>query len=141
MDFVKNVGSTTTLRHKDKIDRLQEAMTDIQVAIRGCSLVDQMEADQFRQAVESLARSCAMFLRKAVIGDRGDRRTRLLDDETCQSLGLRFSPIRSAVGEGETFEIVAVDFQGGVMEIVPVDEVAKSHGGPYLLPFGPHETW
>ena len=139
MNFVKTVGSTTTLRHKDKINRLQAAMTDLQVAIRGCSVVDPMETSQFLQSVESLACSCAMFLRKTVIGDRGDRRTRLLDDETCRALGLEFNPVRPPAGEGETFEIIAVDIRRGVMEIVPVDEVAKSHGGPYVLPFGPQK--
>ena len=139
MEFVKTVGSTTTLRHKDKIDRLQEAMTDLRVAIRGCSLVDPMASSEFLQSVESLARSCAMFLRKTAIGDRGDRRTRLLDDETCQSLGLSFSPIRPSSGEVETFEIIPVDIRRGFMEVVPVDEVAKSHGGPYLLPLGPQK--
>ena len=140
MNFAETVGCTITLRHKDKMDRLQAAMTDLQVVIRGCSLVDPMAPSQFLQSVESLARSCAMFLRKTVIGDRGDRRTRLLDDETCQSLGLGFNKIRLPAGEGETFEIIAADIRRGVVEIVPVDELAKSHGGPYLLPFGPRDS-
>ena len=137
MNFAETVGSTITLRHKDKLDRLQAAMTDLQVAIRGCSLVDPVATSQFLQSVESLARSCSMFLRKTVIGDRGDRRTRLLDDETCQSLGLGFNQVRPPAGEGETFEIIAAAIRRGVVEVVPVDELAKSHGGPYLIPFGP----
>ena len=137
MKFVKTVGSTTTLRHKDKIDRLQAAMTDLQVTIRGCNLADPKQTSQFQQSVESLARSSAMFLRKTVIGDRGDRRTRLLDDETCQSIGHRFNRLRPPEGERDNFEVVAVDIRSGFVEIVPVDEVAKSHGGPYLMPFGP----
>ena len=137
MNFVKTVGSTVTLRHKDKIDRLQAAMTDLQVTIRGCSLADPKQTSQFRQSVQALARSCAMFLRKTVIGDRGERRTRLLDDETCQSIGLRFSRLRPPEGERDIFEIVAADIRSGFLELVPVDEVAKSRGGPYRMPFGP----
>ena len=112
-------------------------MTDLHLSIGGFSLADTNNTSQFLQSVESLARSCGLFLRKTVIGDKGDSRTRLLDDDTCKSIGLRFSRLRRTEEAGESFEIVVLDIQGGYMRLVPVDEVAKSHGGPWHVPFGP----
>ena len=137
MQFVNTVGSTVSLRHKNKLERLQSAMTDLHLSIGGFSLADTNNTSQFLQSVESLARSCGLFLRKTVIGDKGDSRTRLLDDDTCKSIGLRFSRLQRTEEAGESFEIVVLDIQGGYMRLVPVDEVAKSHGGPRHVPFGP----
>ncbi len=137
MQFVNTVGSSVSLRHKDKLDRLQSAMTDLQITIRGITLMDPQNTRQFSQSVESLARSSGLFLRKAVIGDKGKRRTRLLDDEICQSIGLRFGRLQRPIGAGETFEMIVLDMKSGFLKVVPIDEMAKSHGGPWLVPMGP----
>ena len=77
---------------RDKSTRILETMIDLQVAIEGCIALQSTYTQG--ETIKALARACSMFQRKLVLGDRGDRRTRLLSDDICREANLRFSSIR-----------------------------------------------
>ena len=92
IEVSRTVGSPITGRHKDKSERIREAMDDLELVIEGS--ITQLTPDtkplQFSAAVGALARSCSIFLRKLVLGDRNNKATRLFDDEVCDAMGLKF---------------------------------------------------
>ena len=77
---------------RDKPARIQETMIDLQVVIEGCIALQSTYTQG--ETIKALARACSIFLRKLVLGDRGDRRTRLLSADICQEANLHFSSIR-----------------------------------------------
>ena len=77
---------------RDKPTRILETMIDLRVAIEGCIALQ--TAYTQGETIKALARACSIFLRKLVLGDRGDRRTRLLSDDICEEANLRFRRIR-----------------------------------------------
>ena len=95
--FGKTRGSKVAGRYKDKRERIHEAMCDLKFTVDGviAQLAQSDQFDQLPQFAAALARACSIFLRKMVLGDRGDPKTRLLDDEISQSLDLRFEKLRS----------------------------------------------
>lgn len=88
VEFVKTRGSKVAGRYKDKRERIHEAVCDLKLAVDGIivQLGQPDQFDQLSQSAAALARACSIFLRKMVLGDRGDPKTRLLDDEIAQSL-------------------------------------------------------
>ena len=93
-------------------------MIDLQVAIEGCIVLE--TAYTQGETTQALARACSIFLRKLVLGDRGDRRTRLLSDDICEEANLRFRRIRKVPKDRRTLA-VSRDFIFA-MQMTKVDE-------------------
>ena len=123
IEFVKTKGSQVTGRYKDKKERINEAMCDLQLAIDGLStkLTQLEQLERLSHSGAAFARSCSIFLRKMVIGDRGNPKTRLLDDEISRSLTLRFHRLKKASSNRESLDILW-NFNGGVARFEKLDE-------------------
>ena len=93
LPFVPTQGVTIAPNPaRDKSTRILETMIDLQVAIEGCIALQSIYTQG--ETIKALARACSIFLRKLVLGDKGDRRTRLLSDDICEEANLRFGSIR-----------------------------------------------
>ena len=94
--FIRSRGSQVTGRHKEKRERIHDALCDLQFAIDGAAaqLAHPEQSEHLQQTTAALARACSIFLRKMVLGDRKVRATRLLDDDICRSLEIAFSRLR-----------------------------------------------
>ncbi len=138
LKFAKTRGSLLTGRHKEKGERIREAMSDLQLAIRGCSaqLAQPMQPGQFGQTVAAFARASSIFLRKVAIGDRNERKTRLLDDDICQAAALSFHRIQKLAGPRRLLNI-SLNISGGHMQLVKLDDHTLLPQHVYNLPIGP----
>ena len=106
--FVKTRGSKVAGRYKDESERIHEAMCDLKLSVDGiiAQLAQSDRFDQLSQSAAALARACSIFLRKMVLGDRGDPKTRLLNDEISQSLDMRFEKLRKISPNRIPLEII-----------------------------------
>ena len=131
-------GNPVTGRHREKTERVQEALSDLQLAIGGCvtQLSQPSKPDVFRQSVASFARSSSIFLRKLTIGDRNERSTRLLDDDVCSSIGLSFHRVQK-IRSTRTPMDIAVAVSGGYMELTKLDDRTLAPEKTYRVPIGP----
>ena len=92
LPFVPTQGVTIAPNPaRDQPTRILETMVDLQVAIEGCIALQSSHTQS--DTISALARACSIFLRKLALGDRGDRRTRLLSDDICKEANLRFARI------------------------------------------------
>ena len=94
--FVPTRGSRVVGQHKDKKERITEALRDLQLMMAGLGSLGEGAQDMARMAevTASLARACSVFLRKLVLGHARKREARLLDDEVLDSLNMRLQPLR-----------------------------------------------
>ena len=88
---------------RDKPTRILETMIDLQVVIEGCIALQSTYTQG--ETIKALARACSIFLRKLVLGDRGDRRTRLLSDDICREANLHFSSMRKIPKDRRTLTL------------------------------------
>ena len=137
---VKATGSLVTGRHKDKSERTREAMDDLQLAIDGCQVQLTMEADaeQFTRTVAALARACSIFLRKMVLGDRNNKASRLLDDDVCESMGLKFHKLVKVTGDRKPIDI-SFSIVGGHVNATKINEETLLPEYTISIPVGPQE--
>ena len=103
---------------RDKPTRILESMIDLQVAIEGCIALQSTYTQG--ETIKALARACSIFLRKMVLGDRGERKTRLLSDDVCKEATLRFSRIRKVPKDRRSLT-VSIDFTFA-MQMTKMDE-------------------
>ena len=98
-------------------------MCDLQLAIDGSrtQLLQPEQKGLFQQSCAALARACSIFLRKTVIGDRGDSKTRLLDDEISRSLGLKFHRLRKISANRKLLDITQ-NIYSDTLQIKKLDE-------------------
>ena len=96
MKFVPIRGSRITGPHKDKKQRVAEALSDLQLLLAGIASRGDgfQDGTELAQIIASLARTGSVFLRKLVLGEPGNRGARLLDDSVLASLKLRLQPLR-----------------------------------------------
>ena len=96
MKFVPTRGSRIGGQHKDKKQRIAEALSDLQLVLAGIASRGEGPQDRaaLAQMIATLARTGSVFLRKLVLGEPGDRGARLLDDGVLASLDLRLQPIK-----------------------------------------------
>ena len=94
--FVPATGSPVGGHGKDKRNRITDAVADLQIVIGGAATVLEgaSEAKLWTQVVGALARASSIFLRKLVLGNRGQRESRLLDDRLIEAAGLQFHRLR-----------------------------------------------
>ena len=128
MTFVSGTGSLIGGRHKDKKQRITEALSDLQLVIGGFGTpaTGQQERHDLPQVLGALARMCSVFLRKMVLGDHGVKTTRLLDDVVMESLKLRLQPLRKIPQKSRRTIKTGLGMGGGFMEVTKVDEPSLS---------------
>ena len=132
IQFVATEGTPVSVGRRDKAERIREAIIDLQLVIDGC---DDLPRRRFRDAAASLARHCAIFLRKMVLGD--ERNRRLLDAEFCQIAGVRFDRIPRITGDRRTLTLVPVNIFGGYAQFTKLDEETGEPEGVHVMPMGP----
>ena len=132
IQFVPTEGSPVFVGHRDKAERIQEAIIDLQLVIDGC---DVQPRSRYSDAVASLARHCSLFLRKMVLGD--DRNQRLLDEDFCRMAGLRFDRIWRVSGDRRTLTLVPANILGGYAEFTKLDEETGEPEAVHVMPMGP----
>ena len=137
--FVSGTGSLIGGRHKDKKQRITEALSDLQLVIGGFGTpaTGQQERHDLPQVLGALARMCSVFLRKLVLGDHGVKTTRLLDDVVMESLELRLQPLRKIPRKSRRTIKTGLGVGGGFMELTKVDEPEPEP--TYRFPVAPHD--
>lgn len=131
-----STGNTVSGRHKDKKERISEALNDLQLAISGLGA---QKGQISPQALSSFARICSVFLRKLVLGDRGDSKTRLLDDAELASLAIRFQPIRKIPRDRRRTIHTGIGVSDGFMQLTKIDEPGPTLP-TYRLPFAAQDV-
>lgn len=156
--FVPVKGSVIGGLMKDKMARITDAMIDLQLAIDGLRSqfsgihrehrvvehpsVYQIECDGnlLSQAMGAFARTCSVFLRKTVLGDRDRRETRLLDEHVLGSIGLRFDPLRRIPRDKRRNIEVGLGLAGGLLEVTRLDDQTREPQATYRFPAGPQDV-
>lgn len=122
--FMPSTGSTIGGSYRDKKPLISEALSDMQLALRGFGLRTEglHEVENIAQKLGAFARLSSVFVRKLVLGDKGNRETRLLDETVLDSLDLRFQPLRKIPKTRRRAIMTGFGVGGGFMEITNVDE-------------------
>lgn len=115
---------------REKMERITDAMADLQLGINGLievnglsgQLHDVCDGDQWAHALGPFARTCSMFLRKIVLGDFDKRETRLLDDRILESIKLRFDRLRKIPQDRRREIKVGLGLAGGSLQITRLDD-------------------
>ena len=115
--FVESRGHPITLGNRDRLERIRETILDLQLAIDGLAA---QPPGQFADAIPSFARYCSIFLRKMVFND--PRSPRLLDADTCRTMGLCFEKVRRPTGDRRVLTIGPPGLAGGVMRLEKKNE-------------------
>ena len=147
--FVPTSGSTIGGIWKEKTARITDAMADLQLGMdglrsrwsgaRGDRGTPPSGGNQRAHALGSFARTCSLFLRKTVLGDRGARETRLLDDRVLAATGLRFDRLRRIRRDSRRVIEAGFGLAGGVMELTRLDDHTREPQETYRLFAGPQE--
>ena len=137
--LVSGTGSLIGGRHKDKKERITEALSDLHLAIGGFGMpaTGQQERRDLPQVLGALARMCSVFLRKLVLGDHGVKTTRLLDDAVMESLELRLQPLRKIPRKSRRTIETGFGVGGGFIQVTKVDEPGPKP--TYRFPVAPHD--
>ena len=134
--------SLVGVRSKDKRERTTEALTDLQVAIRGLrpQTPGQYVEGELVQVLGTFARMCSIFLRKLVLGDMGRRDSRLLDDAVMSTVSFGFQPVRRMRRKRHRTIMTGLAVGGGVLQLTKLDELGPGPLPTYRLPFAPHDV-
>ena len=135
IQFIPMDGSPLIVGPRDRAQRIRDAVSDLQVVIDGCAAQPSNPLDE--QAA-SLARHCSIFLRKLVLDDRNNQR--LLDEDFCRAVGVRFDRLRRISGERRTLTIVPVSISGGFMQLTKLNDETGQPEAAYGLPVGPQRV-
>ena len=140
LQFANMAGTPVTGRLKDKPERIREAMDDLQLAIDGLQvqLTPETQSGQFTRSVAALARACSVFLRKMVLGDRNNKATRLLDDDVCESMGLKFHKLVKVTGDRKPIDI-SFSLVGGYVNATKKNEETLLPEYTISIPIGPQK--
>ena len=118
------MGSRVGGQHKDKKQRITEALSDLRLVFAG--MADGGEgrrnAGEMMQSTASLARACAVFLRKVVLGEARNREARLLDDDVLDSLEMRLQPLRRIPKESRRTIETGFDIEQVALQITRLDD-------------------
>ena len=123
VQFSKSTGIPIISRHKDKYERINETIYSFQSAFYGMEtrMTGSVESDEPAKPFMALAQACSIFLRKMVIGDRNDRKTRLLDDRVLQSLDIQFDRIVNIPARDTRRIWTGLEIDNGFMRIEKKD--------------------
>ena len=141
VDFVPTAGSLVGGKHRDKKARISETLNELQLSIGGLGAgpARRYEGREPAQVLGAFARLCSVFLRKLVLGDRGNGKTRLLDETVMESLEFRFPPLRRIPREGRRTIETGLGVGGGFLQITKVDEPGPGPPPTMRLPVAPHD--
>ena len=126
--LIPTSGSRLGGVHKDKKQRITEAMYDLKLAMAGLAMRGEGEQPflELIEASQSLARAASVFLRKLVL----DRR-RLLDDEILGSLNMKLKPVRSIPQAARRSVELSFSMDRGVVRF---ERTADGDGNPIVPP-------
>ncbi|MXY58599.1 MAG: hypothetical protein F4Y41_19825 [Gammaproteobacteria bacterium] len=148
VSFVPVKGSVIGGMGKEKTARITDAMADLQLGIDGLRgrLTDAAAGspwtpmageNRWMHSLASFARTCSVFLRKTVLGDRGKRETRLLDDRVLGSIELGFDPLRRIPRDRRRGIEVGLGLAKGFLEITKLDDRTRQPRETYRYRAGP----
>ena len=139
--FLPATGSLVGGRRKDKRERISESLKDLQLSLLGLRTESprEYEGREMAQVLGAFARLCSVFLRKLVLGDRGDRNTRLLDDTVMESLAFRFPPLRRIPQDGRRTIQTGLGVGGGFLQVTKLDESGPGPPPTMRVPVAPHD--
>ena len=137
--FVPSKGSVIGGMQKEKTMRITDAMADLQLGIDGLRsrLADGCDGNQWAQALDAFARTCSVFLRKTVLGNRDMRETRLLDDRILGTIGLRFDRLRKIPRDRRREIEVGFGIDRGYLQLTKLDDETREPQGTHRLRAGP----
>lgn len=134
--FVPSRGSRVGGQHKDKKQRITEALSDLQLVFAGMAMMNGGIGEQnipiLTQTTGSLARACSIFLRKVLLGDGGNREARLLDDSVLESLEMHLQPLRKIPTKERRSIETGFRMEGAFMSATKLDEVTKEPKERYI---------
>ena len=133
VSFVKTKGTLVTGKFKDKQERIIETVADLQLAFEGAHSQSRGERHPPPGPLDSLARASSIFLRKMVIGDRNNAKTRLLSDDIVQAKSLRFQKIKRFSGCSRQLRIT-MSIKGGELTLQKLDETTMTPESSVTLP-------
>lgn len=116
-------------------------MVDLQLGIDGLRsrMTDVGRDGRWVCSLESFARTCSVFLRKTVLGDRGLRETRLLDDSILELVEFQFARLRSiSQDQRREFEIGHA-ITDGMLQVTKLDDHTLEPEATFCFPAGPQE--
>ena len=136
--FVRSSGSRVGGQHKDKKQRITDALSDLRLVLAGMASGGdgKRNAGEMIQATGSLARACSMFLRKVVLGDGRNRDARLLDDNVLESLQMRLQPLRKIPREGRRHVETGFRMERAAIEVTRLDEATGEPMERYMAAGG-----
>ena len=148
--FVPAVGSVVGGVWREKAARVTDAMADLQLGIDGLRSrlsgaggggrwTPMADGNQLTHALGSFARTCSVFLRKTVLGDRGKRETRLLDDRVLGSIELEFDRLRKIPRDTRREIEAGFSIAGGFMRVTRLDDHTREPQETYRFPAGPQQ--
>ena len=139
--LVSTPGSLIGGRHKDKKERISDALSDLQLAIGGLGTETNSrdEGRELARVLGAFARICSVFLRKVVLGDRGVSKTRLLDETVMESLKFHLQPLRRIPQELRRTIETGIRVDGGFVQLTKVDEPGPAPAPTYRFPVAPHD--
>ncbi|MCY4499112.1 MAG: hypothetical protein OXC14_17745, partial [Rhodospirillaceae bacterium] len=122
--FVASRGTRVMGQHKDKQQRITDALSDLGLVLAGLANGGEGPRNQneIAQGAGSLARASSVFLRKLVLGEGRNRGARLLDDDVLGSLEMRLQPLRKIPGEGRRTVETGLRAERVAMELTRLDE-------------------
>ena len=142
MRFAPAKGSLIGGMSKEKTGRITDVMMDLQLGIAGLRgwFPDGRGEDHWLDSVGAFARTCSVFLRKTVLGDRDKRESRLLDDHVLGAIGLGFDRLRKIPREGRREIEVGFGLRRMSLKIVKLDDDTRDPQATYLFHAGPQEV-
>ncbi len=122
--FVSSSGSRVGGQHKDKKQRITDALSDLRLVLAGIASGGEgrRKAGEMTQETGSLARACSVFLRKVVLGEGRNRDARLLDDTVLESLEMSLQPLRKIPSEGRRQVETGFRMERAVVELLRLDD-------------------
>lgn len=138
--FVRSSGSRVGGQHKDKKQRITDALSDLRLMLAGLASAGdgRQNASEMIQATGSLARACSVFLRKVVLGDGRDRGARLLDDSVLSSLEMRLQPLRKIPREVRRTVETGFRTERVALQITRLDDATEEPIERYMAVGGVH---
>lgn len=146
--FIPSTGSVIGGVRKEKTEWITDAIADLHLAINGLKtqlpgksneLPTEDDSNQRVDAIGAFARTCSLFLRKTVLGNRDNRETRLLDDRVLELISLRFDRLRKIPRDSRREIEIGLGIAGGFMQATKLNDHTLEPEEVYHLRAGPQE--
>ena len=140
--FVPSSGSVIGGIQRGKTMRITDAMADLQLGIDGLRnrMANGDDGIQWAQALDAFARTCSVFLRKTVLGNRDMRETRLLDDRVLRSISLNFDRLRKIPRDRRREIEVGFGIDSAYLQLTKLDDDTREPQTTHFLRARPQEV-